>query len=119
MKELAHSVRMNRYKWQAHEESVSMNCFDCVTATARLHLYIDRELSGEEVEIVQQHLRSCPNCGCRFHFDLHLKRLIHERCTIIHAPAHLRDAVMQLARGEQVSIDFELERQIRSDLEGC
>ena len=119
MKELAHSVRMNRYKWQAHEESFSMNCFDCVTATARLHLYIDRELSSEEVEIVQQHLRSCPNCECRFHFDLHLKRLIHERCTIVHAPAHLRDAVMQLARGEQVSIDFELERQIRSDLEGC
>lgn len=96
-----------------------MNCVDCVTATARLHLYIDRELSSEEIEVVQQHLRSCPNCQCRFHFNLHLKRLIHEKCTIVHAPAHLREAVMQLARGEQVPIDSELEWQIRMDLEGC
>ena len=96
-----------------------MNCFDCVTATARLHLYIDRELSSEEIEIVQQHLKYCPSCECRFHFDLHLKRLIHERCTIVYAPARLRDAVMQLARGERMAIDSELEREIRSDLEGC
>jgi mycothiol system anti-sigma-R factor len=96
-----------------------MNCFDCVTTTARLHLYIDRELSSEEIETVQKHLRSCPNCQYRFHFDLHLKQLIHERCTITYAPAHLRGAVMQLARGERVSIDSELEMQIRSDLEGC
>ena len=96
-----------------------MNCFDCVTTTARLHLYIDRELSSEEIEIVQQHLSSCPNCQGRFHFDSCLKKLIHERCTFVHAPAHLRDAVMQLARGEQVFIDDELEQQIRSDLAGC
>ena len=96
-----------------------MNCFECVTTTARLHLYIDRELSSAEIEIVQQHLRSCPHCECRFHFDAYLKKLIHERCTIVHAPVHLRDAVMQLARGERVYIDSELERQIRSDLEGC
>jgi mycothiol system anti-sigma-R factor len=87
--------------------------------TARLHLYIDRELSSEEVEIVQQHLRTCPHCECRFHFDLYLKRLIHERCTIVHAPARLREAVMQLARGERVYIDSELEQHIRSDLEDC
>ena len=95
-----------------------MNCPDCVTITARLHLYIDRELSSEEIEVVRQHLASCPHCECRFHFNSRLKQLIHERCTIIHAPVHLREAVMQLARGEQVSVDAELERQIRSDLEG-
>lgn len=94
-----------------------MNCFDCVTTMARLHLYIDRELSSEEIEIVQQHLMLCPHCECRFHFDSYLKKLIHERCTIVHAPVHLREAVMQLARGEQTSIDAELEKQIRSDLE--
>lgn len=96
-----------------------MECFDCVTATARLHLYIDRELSSEEVEIVQQHLLSCPNCECRFHFNSSLKTLIHERCTIVRAPEHLREAVMQLARGERLLIDAELEAQLRNDLEGC
>ncbi len=64
-----------------------MDCLNCVETTARLHLYIDRELNDEEVMIVQQHLRDCPHCECRFHFDMHIKRLIHECCTIARAPA--------------------------------
>lgn len=100
-----------------------MECLDCVEATARLHLYIDRELSTEEISIVQQHLVGCPHCECRFHFDLELKRLIHERCTIERAPAHLREAVMRLARGDRGKIDadlaHEIKREIKADLEGC
>ncbi len=49
-----------------------MNCFE---TAARLHLYIDRELSVHEVEIVQQHLTDCQYCECRFHFDMRIKRL--------------------------------------------
>jgi len=97
-------------------------CMDCIETVARLHLYIDRELSVEEVAIVQQHLDSCPNCECRFHFDMKLKRLIHERCTIEKAPAHLREAVLRLALqpfGEPVQIDPELEQQIRAEIEDC
>ncbi len=97
-----------------------MDCFNCVEITARLHLYIDRELSVEEVAVVQQHLTDCPNCDCRFHFDLHVKRLIHERCTIERAPAHLREAVMHIARlplDRHVDIDPELAMEIKADLE--
>jgi putative zinc finger protein len=57
-----------------------MECTDCIEVAARLHLYIDRELSVEEVAIVQQHLTSCPGCRCRFHVDMSIKQLIHERC---------------------------------------
>ena len=96
-----------------------MECLDCMQATARLHLYIDRELSEEEVVTVQQHLASCPSCECRFHFDVRIKKLIHERCTIEHAPAHLREAVMRLARGEHVQVDAELRQQIKSYWQGC
>ncbi|GER86221.1 hypothetical protein KDW_03830 [Dictyobacter vulcani] len=100
-----------------------MECLDCVEATARLHLYIDRELTTEEVTIVQQHLDGCHHCECRFHFDQQLKRLIHERCTIERAPAHLREAVMRLARGDRGKIDaalaHEIKREIKADLEGC
>jgi len=95
-----------------------MECLDCIQATARLHLYIDRELSADEAEIVQRHLAACPRCECRFHFDMSLK-LVHERCTIIHAPMYLREAVMRLARGEQVSVGLQLEMELRADLEGC
>ncbi len=99
-----------------------MDCLNCVETTARLHLYVDRELSSEEVIVVQQHLESCPNCECRFQFDMRLKRLIHERCTIERAPAHLREAVLRLAHtpiGKHVDIDPELAMEIRADLEGC
>lgn len=99
-----------------------MDCLNCVETTARLHLYIDRELNDEEIEIVQQHLTDCPHCECRFHFDMRIKRLIHERCTIAHAPAHLREAVMHIAHlpvGERVKMDPELVLEIRADLEGC
>lgn len=93
-----------------------MECLDCVEATARLHLYIDRELTAEEVMIVQQHLSGCPNCECRFHFDLQIKRLLHERCTIQRAPAHLREAVMRLAKGERNNLDANLAREIREEI---
>jgi|SRR5579859_1599446 len=98
-----------------------MNCLSCVETTARLHLYIDRELNDEEIEIVQQHLQDCPHCEHRFHFDMRVKRLIHECCTIAHAPAQLREAVMRLAHvpvGERVELDPELVTEIRADLEG-
>jgi mycothiol system anti-sigma-R factor len=97
-----------------------MNCTTCIEAVARLHLYLDRELSVEEVVIVHQHLSDCPDCECRFHFDSRVKRLIHERCTIERAPAHLREAVLRLARlpsGQIIHLEPELEREIRADLE--
>lgn len=97
-----------------------MDCLDCVETTARLHLYIDRELNAEEVEVVQQHLEACPHCECRFHFDIRIKRLIHEKCTIESAPAHLHEAVMRIARmpiGERVDIDPELALELQADLE--
>jgi mycothiol system anti-sigma-R factor len=97
-----------------------MYCMTCIETVARLHLYLDRELSAEEVAIVQQHLLDCPSCECRFHFDSRLKRLIHERCTIERAPAHLREAVLRLARqplSELTSLYPELEMEIRADLD--
>lgn len=97
-----------------------MDCLDCVEAIARLHLYIDRELTSEEVEIVRRHLEECPHCQCRFHFDQHIKRLVHDRCAIEHAPAHLREAVMRIAKtpvGKPLDIDPEVAIEIQADLE--
>jgi mycothiol system anti-sigma-R factor len=91
---------------------------NCMETAARLHLYIDRELSVEEVAIVQQHLTDCPSCECRFHFDMHLKRLMHERCKIEKAPDHLRASVMRLARtpvGVAMEIDPDVESELRAD----
>jgi mycothiol system anti-sigma-R factor len=96
-----------------------MDCLDCVETVARLHLYIDRELSAEEIMVVQQHLESCPDCDCRFHFDMHIKRLIHEKCAFERAPEHLRVAVLRLARGETTTaiLDKDVENELRADLD--
>jgi mycothiol system anti-sigma-R factor len=97
-----------------------MYCMSCIEVVARLHLYLDRELTIEEVVTVQQHLSECPSCECRFHFNSGLKRLIHERCTIERAPAHLREAVLRLARlprGELADLDPDLEMEIIADIE--
>src|SRR5579862_3854563 len=96
-----------------------MHCTDCVEITARLHLYIDRELNTAEIDIVQQHLLDCPSCEHRFHFDMQLKRLLHDRCTIEHAPEWLRSEVLRLARtplGVHLEIDPELLMEIKADL---
>ena len=96
------------------------DCMDCVETVARLHLYLDRELSDEEIIIVQQHLESCKQCDCRFHFDLSIKRLIHERCAVERAPDHLREKVMHLlyaSRTNTVVIDAVFEQEMRIELE--
>ncbi|HET8910219.1 MAG TPA: zf-HC2 domain-containing protein [Ktedonobacteraceae bacterium] len=89
-----------------------MNCMETV---ARLHLYIDRELSVEEVAIVQQHLTSCPSCECRFHFDLKITRLLHEKCAVDKAPGHLREAVLRLAHDPSAyELDPEMKKELRA-----
>lgn len=93
-----------------------MNCMETV---ARLHLYIDRELSDEEVAIVQQHLKDCPSCECRFHFDMGLKRLMHEKCTMEKAPENLRATVMRLARtpaGVAVEVEDDVTLEVHTEI---
>jgi len=96
-----------------------MNCLETI---ARLHLYVDHELSAEEVVIVQQHLTSCPHCECRFHFDMRLKRLLHDHCAMERAPEHLREAVLLIAQtpiGQHVDLDPELEMRMQAELDDC
>lgn len=93
---------------------------DCIEAVARLHLYIDRELSDEEIVIVQKHLEDCHQCECRFHFDMSIKRLIHERCAVESAPDHLRESVLRLIHSSRTGtlvIDAEFETEMRMELE--
>jgi mycothiol system anti-sigma-R factor len=97
-----------------------MECIDCVKTAARLHLYLDRELSIEEISIVQQHLANCPVCECRFHVDMSIKRLLHECCALQRAPQRLRDAVLRIAHTpphELYALDPELVSEMMADLD--
>jgi len=43
-----------------------MNCSQCVE---RLGDFLDRELSGEEVALVESHLERCGDCAREFRFE--------------------------------------------------
>jgi mycothiol system anti-sigma-R factor len=119
MKVLLFYVTMNRENHELALEDAYMNCLETV---ARLHLYIDRELTVEEIEIVQRHLEDCSDCDCRFHFDMKIKRLIHDHCAMERAPEQLRQAVLSLAHtpaGEPVAFEAELEVELRAEFEDC
>lgn len=72
---------------------------DCQAAERRLHDYLDRELSENEVAEVQQHLERCENCRARFRFEAGLRRLVRQA---VHdqppAPPHLRNRIARLLR---------------------
>jgi mycothiol system anti-sigma-R factor len=70
---------------------------DCDETMGRLSMYLDRELSDEEVRQVKVHLHSCPPCEQVFDFQTKIKRLVRKECCTDDAPARLRAWVRKLA----------------------
>ena len=78
----------------------SMDCdetMDCQDAMGRLSMYVDRELSDDEVGQVKVHLKSCPPCEQVFDFQAELKRLVRKECCTDDALGRLRAWVRKLA----------------------
>ncbi|HEY0494066.1 MAG TPA: mycothiol system anti-sigma-R factor [Candidatus Dormibacteraeota bacterium] len=70
---------------------------NCDETMSRLSLYLDRELSDDEVGEVKVHLHACPPCVEVFDFQAELKRLVRKECCTDDAPARLRAWVRKLA----------------------
>jgi mycothiol system anti-sigma-R factor len=64
-----------------------INCRDCVQA---LHIYIDRELSDDDIVHVREHLVGCGGCLHLYKFEESLRRLVKVRCQEQSAPESLR-----------------------------
>lgn len=69
---------------------------DCDDTVERLNLYLDRELSDDDVEQVREHLSDCPPCERIFDFQAEVKRLVRKECCSDDAPARLREWVRNL-----------------------
>jgi mycothiol system anti-sigma-R factor len=67
---------------------------NCREVAIRLHEFVDRELSPEEVAEVQRHLDECPPCLQVFQLEVHLRRLVRRACCEM-APESLRMRIMQ------------------------
>jgi mycothiol system anti-sigma-R factor len=73
---------------------------ECEQTMQQLSLYIDRELSDDEVRRVKAHLEDCPPCEKVFDFQAQMKRLVRKECCTDDAPVRLREWVRQLATGK-------------------
>ncbi len=70
-----------------------MTPLDCRQAVRKLHTFLDRELSEEEIREVQYHLDGCPPCQNKFRFEASIKRLVGTRTRSEQAPFALRSRI--------------------------
>ena len=71
--------------------------FTCQEALERMHTFVDRELTPEEIKEVEHHLMRCPDCRDRFTFEEHVKlRLRHHCANNVKAPPSLVERISDL-----------------------
>jgi anti-sigma factor (TIGR02949 family) len=72
----------------------------CEEIFRRLDDYIDRNLSSEEISLVQQHLDDCIICAGEYRFESTVVSAIREKLNRIAAPPHLLAAIHSKLEGE-------------------
>ena len=71
---------------------------DCRETLARLDDYVDRELAGEELARVREHLQRCALCAREFTFEERVLRATRARLARIEAPAEVKARVLEALR---------------------
>ncbi len=61
----------------------------CAAVLQRLDDYIDRELSADDVRMVEQHIAGCLHCASRYRFQMRMVREIRSRLRRIRVPDDL------------------------------
>jgi anti-sigma factor (TIGR02949 family) len=72
--------------------------FDCEQALKRLLEYVDRELTDDDREGVEHHLRTCRSCFSRMDFERQLKGKIHDLSRETVSPS-AEDRIKALIKG--------------------
>ena len=76
-----------------------MSCGDphatpCTEVDAHLDEFVDRELTAQDMALLEQHFTECPPCRAQLAFALMMKRLVARSCGC-DAPAQLRQRVVK------------------------
>ncbi|HTF70759.1 MAG TPA: zf-HC2 domain-containing protein [Edaphobacter sp.] len=69
---------------------------DCGDYSATIQLYLDKELSGRELEEFRAHLEKCEVCRAELEAEEELSGLLHRSRSLYSAPEVLRDRVLQI-----------------------
>jgi anti-sigma factor (TIGR02949 family) len=78
----------------------ALNRFTCEEAFRRLDDFLDRELSAEEMERVQQHLAVCEGCAREFAFEASILTNVRDKLRQVDLPPGLASLVQQVAARE-------------------
>lgn len=66
----------------------------CHEFMEELYAYLDGEMSAQDCEDIQQHLRECAPCRAEYERDVRLKELIRRSCACQPAPSDLRQRIV-------------------------
>ena len=53
---------------------------DCKETLRELEIFLDGEMTSEELNVIRAHLEDCPNCLEAFDFHAELKMIIARKC---------------------------------------
>lgn len=73
----------------------------CEEAFRRLDDFIDRELSAEEMRLVQEHLAICAQCTREFNFELSVIDGVRDKLSRIAAPPSLLGRIAGAIRADR------------------
>ncbi len=67
--------------------------FTCDEVFRRLDLYLDRTLSPEELQRVQEHLETCAECAGEYRFEENLLAVVRRKVGRLDLPAGLAERI--------------------------
>jgi anti-sigma factor (TIGR02949 family) len=68
--------------------------YTCEEAFQRLDDFLDRELSGEEMQLVEEHLNVCAVCAREFNFEASVLQSLRGKLRQINVPPDLQSRVL-------------------------
>src|ERR1700761_2253518 len=91
----------------------------CDEYSPTIQLYVDQELSGDELQDFRAHLEECPACRAELEAEENLSALLHRSRPLYLAPDTLRQQVLQTVESAPVSgtyAPFRLQKRVTTIL---
>ena len=72
-----------------------MDRFTCEQVFRRLNDYLDRQLTASEIDLVEEHLKTCALCAAEYVFEASVLNAVREKVRHVQAPPDLLARVSQ------------------------
>jgi len=79
----------------------TLDAYTCREAFARLEDYVDRELSADEIEKVEEHLSVCEMCAGEFAFEARVLDTLRDKLMVFEVPAGLEERLARMIAAER------------------